>query len=341
MAVSKIPSSVSCNLTVAIVVVISYLHHRYRCSCYRCRVCNEWVGSGIAIRSSASVVVLVRCLARAVASSPRRARVLAMLSRLCRRTLPLRSLSHVPGARRVVTVTAATPPRPPLPSLLLGGGLRRHYSPLVAQRAEHARLRDAMTTMLFLRPYAIDGASSGDHRHHTSTRPATDRDTNDAAATTAAAAKDFDHKCWSCDHFLKDQRPLFCGTCHIIQRPPADLDFFALFGLYAHRSLPTAFDGADDSRSRRPRSYDISLPRLEKAYTSLQREVHPDLFSRKSSVRALSARTHSHVRLLAHVSPSLARSLDRLNENSRPSTPPTSTKPSALSRTRSSVPSIS
>jgi len=69
--------------------------------------------------------------------------------------------------------------------------------------------------------------------------------------------------CWSCQHFKKSPNEIFCNSCAIIQPPRRDTDYFTLFGL--------------------PQTFDINPTHLDKSFLRLQRQLHPDLFTQKSS----------------------------------------------------------
>lgn len=74
-------------------------------------------------------------------------------------------------------------------------------------------------------------------------------------------------KCWSCSAFIPtSQKPMnaFCDTCHVIQPPDENANYFEIFNL--------------------PLKFDINLIQLEKQYKTLQKYFHPDRFASKSEV---------------------------------------------------------
>lgn len=64
-------------------------------------------------------------------------------------------------------------------------------------------------------------------------------------------------RCWSCHGLVTEEA--FCPTCHVIQPPDPELDFFQLFGL--------------------PMVFPLDIAQLEQIYQSLQRLYHPDRFA--------------------------------------------------------------
>jgi len=67
--------------------------------------------------------------------------------------------------------------------------------------------------------------------------------------------------CWSCGGPPGVASP-FCATCGAVQ-PPRPLDHFARLGL--------------------PREFTLDLAALERSYFALQRQLHPDRFTRRSA----------------------------------------------------------
>lgn len=106
----------------------------------------------------------------------------------------------------------------------------------------------------------------------------------------SAAAEEVDnHKCWSCGN---DNRPLdgkavdivsvlFCrnNDCGKIQPLQKDVDYFDLLGVPGGK--------------KKYLSADTSHASLDKAYKGLQKQLHPDLFSRKSLMEQELSATNS------------------------------------------------
>lgn len=69
-------------------------------------------------------------------------------------------------------------------------------------------------------------------------------------------------KCWNCQYMVK-KLDLFCSKCNYIQVPNTDINYFELMDV--------------------TQNFEIDLPKLTKTYRDLQRHLHPDKFTTKSS----------------------------------------------------------
>lgn len=78
--------------------------------------------------------------------------------------------------------------------------------------------------------------------------------------TASRYSSDSPLKCWNCNFIYKSK--LFCSKCKVLQSPPEDLTYFDIIDI--------------------PKSYDVTIPEIQKKYKELQKLLHPDKFSTKS-----------------------------------------------------------
>ncbi|KAH0786808.1 co-chaperone Hsc20 family protein [Histomonas meleagridis] len=77
--------------------------------------------------------------------------------------------------------------------------------------------------------------------------------------------------------FANQCKEVCCWNCHL-QQPHKDCEFFCK---NCHKLLPAKFENYF-SLFNQPKTYDIDLAKLEKAYKAYQRQVHPDRFFQSS-----------------------------------------------------------
>jgi len=88
---------------------------------------------------------------------------------------------------------------------------------------------------------------------------------------SAASRKKFHHftvakrflSCWNCGHTFSDQPHFFCPQCSVVQDVDSKFNYFHILSL--------------------DEKFDVKAKQLQKAFTNLQRQLHPDKFMLKSS----------------------------------------------------------
>jgi hypothetical protein len=201
---------------------------------------------------------------------------------------------------------------------------RHHYqpntlTPLLALRlpVAHPNTRQVATQQhrsLLVAPH-ISPSSAHRSRHYTANINQI-RSVVPLCRTYSSRSSPVNIKCWSCPQARDPKdRSFFCAGCNLIQRPSPKLNYFDLFNMYVSLCAcvcvrvclePTRINKSIDYcmlctnailtilllrstasllvRWCREKRYDLDVGALEKAYTSIQRTIHPDLFARKSEV---------------------------------------------------------